>query len=211
MSRAFDRIAFLFAIAPMLAPCLPAEASTTYDMVKEFSIKKNPAGVWSYRSTLDNLPLAKSHSSCWGVAGLDCWYDHHVQPGNRTMIGINTTGQTVTWDHGNVIYTPGYIMIDPEHEGDGYVQFTAPVAGTYTVKGRYVPLALKVPHKNFCYIDQMGSKSKDLWFSKVDSHGPKRFNLSVPLAQGDMLQFEVRRPPGKNPSYTGLTAKITGP
>jgi hypothetical protein len=211
MSRAFERIAFLFAIAPMLAPCLPAQASTTYDMVKEFSIKKNPAGVWSYRSTLDNLPLAKSHSSCWGVAGLDCWYDHHQQPGNRTMIGINTTGQTVTWDHGNVIYPPGYIMIDPEHEGDGYVQFTAPVAGTYTVKGRYVPLALKEAHKNYCNVDRMGSVNKALWERKVDGHGPKRFDLSVTLAQGDVLQFDVRRPPGKTPSYTGVTAKITGP
>jgi hypothetical protein len=59
MFRPLKRLAFLFAIAPVLMPCLPVKASTTYDMVKEFSVKKNPSGVWSYRSTLgrvDGIP-----------------------------------------------------------------------------------------------------------------------------------------------------------
>jgi hypothetical protein len=49
-----------------------AHASTTYDAVRDFSIKANPNGVWSYQ---DAANLAHAHRKYQGVVGLENWFD----------------------------------------------------------------------------------------------------------------------------------------
>jgi hypothetical protein len=103
-------------------------------MVKDFSIKENPNGVWAYWDYIDNTPLAYSRRSYKGVKGFECWTNDQLRP-DRLTIGINKTGQTLTLDNGNFVLPPGYVMIDPEHDADAYVLFTAPVSGRYTING----------------------------------------------------------------------------
>jgi hypothetical protein len=211
MRRAFARTALLCAIALTVLPLATAHATTKYDMVKQFSIKQNPAGVWSYWDDNYSSPLPYAHRNYRGIKGFQCWSNKRPYVNQKVTICVNKTGQTITLDKGNFVFPPGYVMLSPENYGNAYVQFTALSTGTYTVKGRYIPLALKEAHKNNAYIERFGSEDKALWFGKVDGHGAKRFDLTVPLQQGDTLHFLLPQDDRKEPNYVGVTAVITGP
>jgi hypothetical protein len=178
-------------------------------MVKDFSIKENPDGVWAYWDNDPNRPMPYARRNYKGLPGFECWYDKTTRF-FIAAIGVNRSGQTIALDRGDVAVPPGYIFIDSA-DASAFVQFTVPVSGKYTIKGRYIPLAQREAHDNFGYVGQFGSKNRSLWERKIDGHGPKRFNLTVSLEQGDTLQFLQRQKSGKQSNDVGLAVKITGP
>jgi hypothetical protein len=104
MRRAFARTALLCAIALTVLPLATAHATTKYDMVKQFSIKQNPAGVWSYWDDNYSSPLPYAHRNYKGVKGFQCWSNKSPYVNGKVTIGVNKTGQTITLDKGNFVF-----------------------------------------------------------------------------------------------------------
>ncbi len=69
-TRIIRQASFALALAASMPFIHAARATTTYDLVKDFSIKSNPNGVWTY---MDSAPLAYNHKSYEGVSGLENW------------------------------------------------------------------------------------------------------------------------------------------
>ncbi len=204
-SRRFAHQAFAMNFA--LIACTawqPARASTHYDAVKDFSSKENPAGVWSYN---DLRLLTHRHSHYEGVMGIEGWSDD-VKYDDDVTIRKNKTGHTVVLHGGNLIIPTDHLMLQDEANDDGAtVQFQAPSAGVYHVRGDFLSLSPNgVAHTVYVSLNNNGL------FGKRISHGHKRgFNLTVTLAVGDKLQFSSGRQIKEKPTQTGLAVKIIGP
>jgi hypothetical protein len=194
-----------FSVAACVASICRANAVTHYDAVKGFSTKANPSAVWSYHGF--GL-LAFRHSHYKGIKGIEGWSDDN--PFDNTInIRRNKTGQTVVLYGGNLVIPTDHLLIDDEaSDGDATVQFQAPKAGVYKVRGDFKSLAANGPH-HVIGIDLNNAKGL---LSREISHGNKRgFDLSVTMAAGDTLQFFSARNVEGEHTQTGLAARIVGP
>jgi hypothetical protein len=209
-TRIIRQASFALALAASMPFIHAARATTTYDLVKDFSIKSNPNGVWTY---MDSAPLAYNHKSYEGVSGLENWSNDDAYPRTVT-IAKNKTGQTVSLDSGAVMLPPGYLLMDAELCGPfgAVIQFQAPVAGTYTVKGNFLSLANPEMQHNVVDIYQNSLQGdQQLFYAKAGTGKDRKFHFSVTLAAGDTLLFNATSNFRKGLNDVGLTAKITGP
>jgi hypothetical protein len=173
--------------------------------VADFSPRANPGGPWSY---FDSALLTHTHTRYKGVQGFPNWSDDVPYP-DRITIGRNRTGQPVVLFGGDLVIPTDHLMIDDEESGVlAIVQFTAPTAGTYTLKGDFKALAANGPGHGVA----IDVNNEHGIFGKFISHGNvRKFDLTVTLAVGDTLQFEVGRGKPVRPTQTGLKLKIVGP
>jgi hypothetical protein len=198
--------AFLGACALVLATpfCQTAQASSHYDVVKDFSIKANPNGVWTY---MDSAPLEYASRTYGGVSKLDNW-SNDLQGSNFVNILRNETGAPVILDGGNLTLPTNYLYMNSQDNINGVtVRFQAPVAGNYEVKGNFMGLDTH-QHRSGIYIKLNG---KYLFYKRAASGKAKKFRLSLTLAEGDDVDFIVPSYTRDKPHDVGLTAKITGP
>jgi hypothetical protein len=187
-----------------------AHASTTYDAVRDFSIKANPNGVWSYQ---DSANLAYAHRKYQGVLGLENWSDDLPRE-QGVMIARNKTGAPVTLNNGTLTIPTNYLLLDPEHNTPGaIVTFTAPVAGTYTAKGDFLGLdtdGARYTHAIIYYnADDHGSG--DLYDQFMHNGKTAKFKVTQAMQAGDTLGFFIERNSKNRPDDIGLAVKITGP
>ncbi len=197
---------FLAGFAFVLAApvCQPAQAATHYDLVKDFSIKSNPNGVWTY---IWNGPLAYASKTYGGVSKLYNW-SNDVQGSAGAYIVRNETGAPVTLNNGVLTIPTNYLYLNSEDDFFGVtVRFQAPVAGTYKVDGNFLGLDTHQPHSGI-YIKLNG---KYVFDKALPLGKPRKFRLSLALSTGDNLDFLVPAYTKYKPHDVGLTAKITGP
>ena len=200
----FPKARFLFFVCAFFAPSV-VQATTYYNALKQFSTKTNPGGLWSYYGG-DLLTFRHSHYK--GVKGLDGWsnglhYDH------RVTVLKNKTGHPVSFFDGDLVIPTDHLVMDGEDIGPGaIVQFTAPVAGTYDLKGDFLSLAKNGgPHGVYVFKNQ----TMGLWAHDLSSGHDHKFKLSVVMAAGDTLQFNAIASQAFGPLQTGLAVKIIGP
>jgi hypothetical protein len=183
-----------------------ARASTYYNVVKQFSTKANPGGVWSYYGS-ELLPYRRTHYK--GIKDLDGWSNGLEYKKNRVTILRNKTGHAVSFFHGDLVIPTDHVMMDgADIAGGGVVQFTAPVAGSYSLKGDFLSLAKDgAPHG----VQVLLNQATQLWNHNLASGHDHKFKLTVTMAEGDTLQFFVFPSQANGPLQTGLAAKIVGP
>jgi hypothetical protein len=192
-----------FLVALIIEPNC-ARAVTYYDALKQFSTKSNPEGVWSY---MGSELLTFSHSHYKGVKGLDGW--SNGENVGRVTVLKNKTGNPVSLFHGDLVIPVDHLMLDGEDNGEGaIVQFTAPVAGTYSIKGDFLSLA-RNGGLHGAYILLNGQTA--LYAHRIAAGHDHKFKVSVALAVGDTVQFRSLASQAPGPLQTGLAAKIVGP
>lgn len=206
-SKSFMPLVVVFAASLALAN--HACAASHYDVVKDFRLKSNPNGVWTY---MDPAPVIYAHHSFEGVSGLENWSDD-IPNDAGIVIAANKTGQTVMLEDGTLTFPADYLLIDTEQHNPGaIVQFQAPTAGSYTIKGNFFHLDSNEGRDvRISIILGSFESGPALFYAKLNHHNPQKFNVTTPLQAGQTLQFFVVRSPTEKPDYVGLQAKITGP
>jgi hypothetical protein len=192
---------------PMSAICQAANAATTYDVVRDFTTKANPNGVWSYSD--DNGLLAHAYHRYQGVKGLDNW-SNDATGGYDVTVARNKTGAPVTLYDGVLTIPVQYLLLSPDLTGaDANVIFEAPSAGTYTVSGNF--MGLDSPEGQAAHINIIENGNEYLYGQYARSGVKRRFHFVVPLAAGDTLNFQSAGDNHKNRHDVGLSVKIIGP
>ncbi len=192
-------------LALLTAPAIGnmAHASSRYDAVKDFSIKSNPNGVWTY---MDSAPLAYAHRKYESVKGLFNWSDDIAYPNGASII-LNKTGATVSLDDGTTNLPTDYLALDAEATGAD-LRFTAPTAGSFAINLEALGLNTDEQHRSAIILYH----NKNAFFSfRLGSNRHRRHKFTMTMAVGDTLDFlDVRNKPGR-PDYIGVAVKITGP
>src|SRR5665213_633925 len=111
----------------------PAAHGATYNAVRDYSIKVNPTGPWSYMD--ENGLLTTRTRSEYGIKGL--WNWSNGQPiCSKSYVSRNQTGSTV--NYGSLVQPTNYLRLDPEANTFNTVRFQAPNAGIYNVTGSFL-------------------------------------------------------------------------
>jgi hypothetical protein len=201
-------IALSMPALPMSAICQAANAATTYDVVRDFTTKANPNGVWSYSD--ENGLLADKANLYQGVSALKNW-SNDAAPGYNVTILRNRTDAPVTLYDGVLTIPVNYLMLSPDSNVTAAnVVFRAPSAGTYTVKGNF--LGLDRPEAFGTRLNIIENGSKYIYGTQYARSGVKRrFRFVLSLAAGDTLDFQSEGSRSKGRYDVGLTVKIIGP
>ncbi|MGA3401185.1 MAG: PEP-CTERM sorting domain-containing protein [Acetobacteraceae bacterium] len=197
----------LLAAATVIALGLAGHAQAqTFSAVGDFSIANNPNGVWAYRYAIPGPTTLTLTSQC-SIAGAACWWDGASIPDSVAIVK-NTTGGTISY--ADVNQGPNVLAMDPESY-TAIVQFTAPVAGIYSINGDFTGIATdNNPHPVAIMDDGVS-----IYSNTVSTYGQDdAFNLTETLAVNDTIDFEVLT--GTNGcSYcsltTGLDASLSVP
>jgi hypothetical protein len=213
MSR--SRILFGVTLVASLQLLTIARAEThysavSYNAVNEFSLQSNPNGVWTYMD--GSAPMTFHHRHYDGASGVEAW-SNDLGDDYRSSIVRNKTGQTLVLHSGTTTFPTNYLLMDPEGDG-AIVQFQAPIAGSYFVKGNFLNLTSRVHHAHRVAIFETDSMGNYIGAPfTADTHGmkPKKFKFSIALAAGYTLQFYVGLVHINGQVPVGLQAKITGP
>jgi hypothetical protein len=182
-------------------------ASSRYDAVKDFSIKSNPNGVWTY---MDSAPLAYAHRKYENVKGLYNWSDDLKSPFEVSIIR-NKTGSPVSLENGTLTLPTGYLAMHGGANSPGAgigIQFQAPSVGTYDVDLNVVALDTNEARKLPVIVYQNGVAVEVII---VRVHGHARYRNGFALASGDTLSFVADSDNKNKPVYVGIALKITGP
>jgi len=187
-------------------PLADSAAATTYQAVKQFSIKANPNQVWSYVYSGGLLPDPTNMAN--GVKGLIAWSNNQNYPG---FVGLtaNRTGMTQITNDGLVYYPTNYLEMDGQTDPLGAdLRFTAPNTGTFHISGNFEGCNVdEQPHPVAVEVNQ-----KVVFTATIDSFQvPAPFKLKAKLSPGDTVDFISQT--GGNGTYLGtcLTAKVKGP
>ncbi len=183
-----------------------AYASSRYDAVKDFSIKSNPNGVWTY---MDSAPLQYAHRTYDGVKKLYNWSDDQENPFDLSIIR-NRTGAPVTLDDGTLTLPTNYLAMHAEDNRPGaQLQFQAPSAGTYAVKLEVAGVNTKEAREIGVIVYQNG-----VAIASISVHGGshKHYAANFALEAGDTLAFLAGgSSKDTRPDYIGIALKISGP
>ncbi len=187
----------------MLCAGVPAYA-TTYDLVTGFS-SSNPNGVWSY--VANGSVMATYNAACPNSpTGIACWGNNQTMP-NLARVEANTTSGTLN-NGGTVIYTVGYLNIDPQSIVNAGVQFTAPTTGTYAFSGNFIgDDSTGNPHGVSILLN--GSTSLFSGAAITGTSSTDSFSFNEPLTAGDKVLFTVGQGTS-NPSYAYLSTGLRG-
>ncbi len=188
----WERLWGVVAGLTVLCAGVPAHA-TTYDLVAGFS-GSNPNGVWSY---VANGSLMGTYSAaCPGSpTGIACWSNSQSVP-NLARVEANTTSGVFT--SGTVVYSVGYLNIDPQSIVNAGVQFTAPTTGTYAFSGNFIGDD-STGNSHGVSIVLNGSTSLFSGAAITGTSSTDSFSFNQPLTAGDTVLFTVGQ------ATTGLT------
>jgi hypothetical protein len=131
------------ALAGLLVTILSAGAQAqTYDSVKDFSITSNANGVWSYgwTPTLGGTFNLYTVTDTTSVPGMSAWLESGTYYIDPPYVAHNDTSGTICILP-TVCIPPTYLHLHPGASGQyTIVRWTAPSAGTYDIRGRFVGL-----------------------------------------------------------------------
>jgi hypothetical protein len=177
----------------------PASAQT-YDAYKNFNLKKNPDGAWSYLVAGDLL--STKLPSCASISKFICWWNDGNEP-DSAVVGANKTGMAISW--ATITLPAKYLVLDPESNNNVAVQWTAPAAGTLEVTGNF----LGADHDEASHTVAILQNTTTLKSYTISSYGQKeKFHLSVQVDEGDTISF-VSYTNGWTYLSTGLQANLT--
>ena len=172
----------------------------TYDPFKQYSIKKNPHGAWSYVAA--GQLLTTKEPQCNNITKDYCW----TNGGGGLSVAAdeaNKTGTTI--QYADVVLPPRYLDFDPTGIANVAFQWTAPSAANVTVSGNFLGVAtdegsheVAVLHNGTVLVSYAMSAYKQKY----------KFNLPVTVAAGDTIAFTSFTGSGGTRLSTGLQAKI---
>ena len=177
--------------------------ASTYDAAGDFSAAANPNGPWSY--LVSGSLLTQGQTTCNGLAGIACWDNADFTLPHFTSVSDNMTASPIA-ENSSVTLPPGELNMDPE-ANSVMVVWTAPSAGTWSVKGFFSGLDTESPsHPAEVILDS----STTLFSTTVDFHGQlSPFSFTRTLSAGDTLDFEVDTGNGGFNIGTGFDATIS--
>jgi hypothetical protein len=203
-----SKLGFSYAVAAGMS--CAAHGASTYDVVRDFNIKANPNGVWSYQNSSNNL--AYSARRFQGIPGLENWSDDANSPDTVTIVRNKTGGPVSLFDQ-EMTLPPNCLALESSNDsaiGDANIVFHAPAAGTYTIKGNFLGLDVKEAH--YTHINIFKNSDDYLLGTYAKANRKVRFDLIVALAAGDTITFQVESSGSVKARHdVGLSAKITGP
>jgi hypothetical protein len=192
----------------------------TWHATKDFG-PSNPNGAWSYGDGITGTSFTlypfydPDCGALWGVSGVVCWSAEIYQ--HDPHVSFNRTGGWLTfW---GIVDPPDVLLVHPgPYDGqDTIVQWTAPVAGTYTISGFFEILdshptgVVGLVFRNGAPLyrgellgppaqppDKAGGR-EDFYFAKLS------------LNAGDLISFGVNKDGDFHYDSTGFNATITTP
>jgi hypothetical protein len=129
-------IALLLLIAPVASAQMGKTSTPTYDAVKDFSIRSNPSGVWSYgwESTLGSTLNLYTVTDTTSVPGMSAWLRSGTFPYYPPYVAHNETDKQICT--GSVCIPATYLDFHPGPKGElSVLRWTAPSAGKFFSAG----------------------------------------------------------------------------
>jgi RHS repeat-associated protein len=174
-----------------------------YDATSDFSLQSNPNGVWAYGYSTPQNPEFKPSSLKADDGKVLRWHETANGPfvfRPRNRINQHYFGLPAT-------PPPDVMNMDPSFDGrNSVVQWTAPVAGTYRVNGRFEAVDHSTTNVTVILNDDASSPFISVNLDGLGSQFP--FGFVRTFAAGDRLQFTVNSRGNVFADGTGLTATI---
>lgn len=205
---------------------LLAQAVTTFDVGADFSLEKNPNGVWQYgySATKSLDPAEFRLDKQTEIVGATGFY-HPAEkkgpgPGYYPYIAYNRTDETQYGSQKGWAVRAGQIAMEASNSGQySLIRFVAPTTGTYqfTVRFEGIHFGLSstdvhVLHNAKSVFDaEIQGYGGDPKFHKVEGVNPiAEYEGKIQLEKTDTITFACGY--GKNQTHfsdtTGLTARI---
>jgi len=174
-------------------------ATQSYDAYKNFTLKNNPNGAWSY--LVAGSPL-NDPVECENNKKFPCWWNDEQLP-DSAIVGANKAGQSISYY--TIILPPKYLVLDPESLDDVAVQWTAPSAGSVDVTGNF----LAVDQDEASHTVAILHNTSTLKSYTISAYGQKeKFHLKVQVKNGDTISFVNYSGGQTDYLSTGLQAKL---
>jgi hypothetical protein len=198
-----------FASATALAICLPTLAATaqTFDLSADFSLKKNPKGVWRYGySAAQSLTPAdfRLDRSSDGARPIGFWHPELNQgpgPGYYPYVAFNRSNQTEYGSSNGWAARPGEVAMEASNIGQfSIVRFVAPKSGLYQINARFAGIHfglsttdVHVMHNDVSLFDaDIEGYGGDPAFDPVQGAQPNaEYEGTVELRALDVVDFAV--------------------
>ncbi|HKQ38528.1 MAG TPA: hypothetical protein VJ063_10655 [Verrucomicrobiae bacterium] len=193
------------------------DGGTIYDLSRDFSIRSNPSGAWTYGYTtnlgtaLIPFRLAKYNYDQNRVP-VEVWA---INSWEVPAVQRNNTSQTVISDGGQGVYPPGTVWFYPgpstidgsaayseaiaKQANFGVLRFTAPKGGTYALA-----TALRSAYTGPISGDtdfHVLLNNRELFGQFLPAQGRTVYNTRLRLLPGDTVDFVIGR--GRDNSYHG--------
>jgi hypothetical protein len=201
--------------------------STSFDVAADFSLTKNPNGVWQYgySETLSLAPDQFRPDTFTRKAGVIGFWHPQTNPGPGPgyypYIAYNPTQETQLGSSNGWAVRTDQIAMEASNTGQySLVRFITPRDGQYNISGRFEGIHfglsttdVHVLHNAESLFDaEIQGYGGDPRFHKVEGANPAAsFDKSILLRSGDIITFAVGY--GANKTHfgdtSGLSAKIT--
>ncbi len=192
------------------AESLDRENLTSWDLVKDFSLSKNPNGAWRYGYDAPLTPFqlmgatasncSDLHMSCWKVSASAI---------DLPLIAVNNSGGTINWrtisvPNSMMVLHPGFVP--PSGTGQRpIVSWTAPESGTYAVNGQFRMVDFSPTGVRVLVMED----SVVLVNATLSSYGSTHLvALTRTLVQGQILSFVVDSAGHHSNDSTGMLLRI---
>ncbi len=199
-----------------------AQAQTSFDLSRDFSLRDNPNKVWQYGYSAtnslapDQFRLDK-HADVTGPVGF--WHPDASSgpgPGYYPYIAYNTTKQSQAWPSPNGwVVRRGEVAMEASNSGQySLVRFVAPVAGTYKISAQFSGVHVwsttdvHVLHNGASLFDaDIDGYGGDPAFRKVQGANPTaQYSGQIRMKANDTVTFVVGY--GKNKTNSGDTTGL---
>jgi hypothetical protein len=173
-----------------------------YDAFKQYSIKINPNGPWSYLTAGQLLTL--KHKNCNSLKKDYCWTNNNDGYPTETADEANKSGKTIQYL--DVVLPANYLDFDPEQGANVAFQWTAPTSGKIQVSGNFLGVATDEGSHQVAVLHNgtaLGTYTIEQYQQK------QNFEFSVTVAAGDTISFISYTGNNGDALSTGLQAKIT--
>ena len=173
----------------------------SYDAYKQFSIKQNPAGSWSYVAA--GQLLTTPTKTCNNIAKDYCWTNGKSGFPNVAAVEANKTGTTL--HYADVVLPAKYLDFDPQGVASVAFQWTAPASANVVVSGNFLGVATDQGSHQVAVLHN-GTQIATYTISAYQQK--ETFSLPVTVAAGDTIAFTSYTGNGGGALSTGLQAKI---
>ena len=172
-----------------------------YDAFKQYSIKINPNGPWSYLTAGQVMTLR--HRTCNGLKKDFCWTNNNDGYPTEAADEINKSGKTVTYL--DVVLPAKYLDFDPEQQADVAFQWSAPVAGRILISGNFLGVATD---EGSHQVGVLHNGTALGTYTIAQYQQKQSFKFAVTVAAGDTVSFVSYTGNNGGALSTGLQARI---
>lgn len=182
------------------------ESTILYDAVQDLSATQNPSGAWSYGSRAaggGSFILFTNNNNVYGLpSGMHTWY----APNAYNLPGVIHNGTGATQSYFGATQPTMLLNLYPGAYGErSVVRWTARAAGTAQVAGRFEGLDATTTA-----VSVVKNGSVSLFNGSVNGLGNQApFSLSLTVAAGDTIEFQVACNGDVQHDSTGLAVTVT--